>query len=133
MNKISFFLLASLFLFSNSCARRDVVLKEEFSAPEKTYKLWVETAEKGDIPNNIRCVTEASKKMMDAQLKHMNEFMRRMTANLKVFKTYTISEIKIKEDRAVILLKGPTSDTVVVPFSKEADGWKVDLIAMFSL
>lgn len=119
-------------LVLNSCAEKEVRSLEEFSTPEKTYRLWLETAEKGDIPGNMRCITEASKRTMDPQLRQMDEFMSRMTANVKMFKTYTIAEQKSKEDRAVVVLKGQKGDIMVVPLRKEAEGWKIDLIALFS-
>lgn len=114
-----------------SCAKKDSAVRKEFSTPEKTYRFWLETAEKGDISNNMLSITEASKKIMDAQVRQMDEFMRRMNENIKIFKTYTLSEQKIKEDRAVILLKGSKGDIIVVPLHKEADGWKIDLMALF--
>ena len=114
-----------------SCAKEDIAVKEEFSAPEKTYRLWLETAEKGDIQNNNRCVTEASKRLVDGQMGQMEEFMRRMSANLVIFKTYTIMEQKSKKDKAVVILKGPKGDITAVPLTKEAEGWKIDLISLF--
>lgn len=118
-------------LMFNSCSKKEVTISEEFSTPEKTYRLWLETAEKGDIQNNNRCVTEASKRLVDGQMGQMEEFMKRMSANLVIFKTYTIMEQKSKEDKAVVILKGPKGDIIAVPLAKEADGWKIDLISLF--
>lgn len=125
-------LIAALcvFLF-NSCAKEEVKVAEEFSSPEKTYRFWMETAEKGDIPNNMRSITEASKRIMDSQLRDMDTFMRRLNENTKVFKTYTIMEQKSKDDKAVVVLKGQMGDLMVVPLKKEVDGWKVDLLSLF--
>lgn len=125
-------LIASLcvFLF-NSCAKEEVKVAEEFSSPERTYRFWMETAEKGDIPNNMRSITEASKRIMDSQLRDMDTFMRRLNENTKVFKTYTIMEQKSKDDKAVVVLKGQKGDLMVVPLKKEADGWKIDLLSLF--
>lgn len=114
-----------------SCSEKEVKVLEEFSTPEKTYRFWLETAEKGDIQSNNRCVTKASQKVVDSQMRQMDEFMSRMSANLKIFKTYTISEQRSKGDKAVVVLKGPKGEIIVVPLSKEAEGWKVDLISLF--
>jgi len=114
-----------------ACSGENSSVSEEFSTPEKTYRFWLEVTEKGDIANSIRCVSEDSKKMVDEQLTHMSDFMDRTAANLEVFKTYSIYDQKIKEDRAVVLLKGEKGDTIVVPLKREDDGWKVDLLAMF--
>lgn len=122
-----------LFVLSlNSCTKKEVKELEEFSAPEKTYRLWVETAEKGDVPGNMRCITEASKRIMEPQLRQMDEFMRRMTDNVRVFKTYTVSEQKSKEDRGVVVLKGKKGDIMVIPLKRELEGWKIDLISLLS-
>lgn len=127
---IAFWILAVLFML-NACTEREVRVLEEFSTPEKTYRFWLETAERKDIQNNSRCVTEASKRVVDSQMRQMDEFMRRMSDNLEVFKAYTISEQKIKDDKAVVILKGPKGDIMVVPLQKEAEGWKIDLISLF--
>lgn len=124
--------LAFFALVSSSCARKAVMELEEFSTPEKTYRLWIETADKGDIPNNIRCITDASKRTMDLQLRQMDVFMERMSANVKVFKTYSIAEQKMRGDRAVVVLKGKKGDITIVPFRKEDEGWKVDLVSLFT-
>lgn len=127
--RVLLFALCALFL--NSCAKEEVKVAEEFSSPEKAYRFWMETAEKGDIPNNMRSITEASKRIMDSQLGDMDTFMRRLNENTKVFKTYTISEQKSKDDKAVVVLKGQKGDLMVVPLKKEADGWKIDLMSLF--
>lgn len=127
-----FCLLIGVLAVLNSCAREKITPREEFSTPEKTYRLWLETAEKGDIQNNIRCVTDDSKKVVDSQIRQMDEFMSRMSANIKIFKTYTIAERRAKEDKAIVVLKGPGGEVIVVPLKKEAEGWKVDLISLFS-
>lgn len=124
------FVLVFVFMFS-SCSKKEIAVKEELSTPEKTYRLWLETAEKGDIQGNNRGVTEASKRLVDSQMGQMEEFMRRMSANIAIFKTYTILEQKSKEDKAVVILKGPKGDIMVVPLQREADGWKIDLISLF--
>lgn len=124
--------LVIAFLFvSGSCAKETIAVKEEFSTPEKTYRLWLETAEKGDIQSNSRCVTEASKRLVDSQMGQMEEFMKRMSANIIIFKTYTILEQKSKEDKAVVILKGPKGDIMAIPLMKEAEGWKINLISLF--
>lgn len=124
--------IITLFLLMlNSCSKKEVAISEEFSTPEKTYRLWLDTAEKGDIQSNNRCVTEASQRLVDSQMAQMEEFMKRMSANLAIFKTYTIMEQKSKEDKAVVILKSPKGDIIVVPLAKEAEGWKIDLISLF--
>ena len=127
---INFWVLVILFILT-SCTEKEVKVLEEFSTPEKTYRFWLETAEKGDIQSNNRCVTEASKRVVNSQMRQMDEFMSRLAANVAIFKAYTISEQKIKDDKAVVILKGPKGDVMVVPLSKEADGWKIDLISLF--
>lgn len=131
MKKRGLVLLGVLLLLS-SCSKEKVETREEFSTPEKTYRLWLGTAEKGDIDNNVRCVTEASKRLVDSQLRNMDEFMRRMSASVQMFKAYTIAEQRSKEDRAVVVLKGEKGDIIVVPLKREAEGWKIDLISLFS-
>lgn len=125
------FWIFSLLLILNSCSKKEVAMIEEFSTPEKTYRLWLETAERGDIQNNNRCITEASKRLVDSQLRQMDEFMRRMSANVTIFKSYSLSEQRSKEDKAVVILKGTKGDVIVVPLKKEAEGWKIDLISLF--
>lgn len=115
-----------------SCAKKELAVRKEFSTPENAYRFWLETAEKGDISNNMLSVTEASKKIMDAQVRQLDEFMRRMNENVRIFKTYTLAEHKVKGDKAIIMLKGPKGETILVPLKKEAEGWKVDLVALFS-
>jgi len=124
------FVLAFLFMCS-SCSKKGIAVNEEFSTPEKTYRIWLETAEKGDIQSNNRCVTDASKRLVDGQMGQVEEFMRRMSANIAIFKTSTILEQKSKEDKAVVILKGPKGDIMVIPLMKEAEGWKIDLISLF--
>lgn len=127
---INFWVLVILFILT-SCTEKEVKVLEEFSTPEKTYRFWLETAEKGDIQNNNRCVTEASKRLVNSQMRQMDEFMGRLAMNVAIFKTYTISEQRSKGDKAVVVLKGTKGEIIVVPLSKEAEGWKIDLISLF--
>lgn len=113
----------------SSCA--DKRAKEEFSTPIKTYRLWLDSAERGDIAASMDCITEASKKIMDSQLKQMDVFMSRMMSNVKIFKRYSVVEEETNRDRAVVVLQGPSGDRISVPFVKEPEGWKVDLMALF--
>lgn len=131
MIKMVFYISVILFTLT-SCSKKEVTPRDEFSTPGKTYRLWIETAEKGDIENSMRCVTEASKRIMDAQIRRMDEFMKRSNENIKIFKTYTIVEQKSREDKAVVVLRGKRNDIIVVPLKKEAEGWKIDLISLFS-
>ena len=131
MNLFKFIILMVFAAVLWSCSEKGKALKEEFSTPEKTYRFWLETAEKRDIRNNNRCITEASQRIVDSQMRQMDEFMSRMTANVMVFKTYTITEQRIKDDKAVIVLKEPKGDMIVVPLKKEDEGWKIDLISLF--
>lgn len=107
--------------------------EDRFSAPAKTYAVWVETAVKGDFVTNMECITRASMKFMDGQAKHRTEFMERMVEAAKIFNKYIVVDENIKGDKAVVVIREPESgDSVAVPFQYEDGGWKVDLIAMFS-
>lgn len=127
---INFWVLV-IFLILTSCTKKEVKVLEEFSTPEKTYRFWLETAEKGDIQSNNKCVTEASKRLVNSQMRQMDEFMSRLAANVAIFKTYTLTEQKNKGDKAVVILKSPKGDIIAVPLNKEAEGWKIDLISLF--
>lgn len=126
-----FLTLFSALMILVSCTREKVEIREEFSTPEKTYRIWLDTAGKGDISTNIKCVTEASKRIVDSQMKEMDVFMARLGPSVKLFRSYTIMESKTKEDKAVVVLKGKKGDLLVVPMKKEAEGWKIDLISLF--
>lgn len=115
-----------------ACSKEQAVVKEEFSTPEKSYRFWLNTAEKGDIPNNMRSITDDSKRIMDAQLGNMDVFMARLNENVRVFKAYTLAEQRLKEDKAIVVLKGAKGEVLVVPLKKEAEGWKIDLMSLFS-
>lgn len=123
-------ILMLMILVLSSCTKEAVEFKEELSTPAKTYKFWLEAGDKGDVEGSMKCLTEASKRIMDEQSRFMGEFMARLKDNLKVFKTYSIVEQKSKGDRGVVVLKGEKGDLMVIPFKKEADGWKVDLISL---
>lgn len=131
MKRNTNFWVLVIFFILTSCTEKEVKVLEEFSTPEKTYRFWLETAEKGDIHGNSRCVTEASKRLVDSQMRRMDDFMGRLATNVAIFKTYTISEQRSKGDKAVVVLKGPKGEIIVVPLSKEAEGWKIDLISLF--
>lgn len=113
------------------CTKKKVEPDPRLSTPLKTYGLWLKAAMQGDIVTSTLCITEESKKVMDLQAKNRDEFIRRLTTQAKLFNEYKITDTKTKEDKAIVLLTGPKGDTLVVPFKKEADGWKVDLLAMF--
>lgn len=132
-NKKVWILIVGMFIIMTAigCAKKKVEQDPRFSTPQKTYDFWLETALKGDVVTSSLCITEESKKVMDLQAKNRDVFIERLTTQAKLFKEYTITDTKIKEDRAVILLNGPKGDALVVPFKREADGWKVDLIGMF--
>ncbi len=121
----------AMFFLLNACMDRQGPVSERFSTPEKTYRFWMEASEKEDIPKSIECLTEPSKRIMEAQLRHMDVFMARMRANVGVFGTYTLVDQKIKGDKAVVLLKGQKGDIIPVPMEKEIDGWKIDMVALF--
>lgn len=122
-------LICVLLLFS-SCARK--VEDERYSSPRKTYSLWLEVSIKGDIAATMECLTKASQKFMDIQAKNRDLFIARMVEYSMVFERYEVSEEKIKGDKAVVVILEPDSKNVIaIPFQYE-DGWKVDLIAMFS-
>lgn len=114
-----------------SCSEKQVAVREEFSTPEKSYRFWLNTAENGDIPNNMKSITEASTRIMDSQLGNMDVFISRLNENVRVFKAYTLAEQRMKEDKAIVVLKGAKGEVLVVPLKKEAEGWKIDLISLF--
>lgn len=125
-------LLPFLFLVLISCAKEEVEVREEFSTPEKTYRAWLDASERGDMEMSMRCLTEPSRRLMEAQFGQMEEFKRRLNANMATFRIYSVTEQKIKKDQAVVLLKGPGGDLFAVPLRKEAEGWKVDMLSLFS-
>ena len=131
MNRLISSVILVAILFFVSCSEEKVEIKEQFSTPEKTYRLWIETAEREDIPANMACLTDASKRLMDKQLQQLDEFMRRLKMNVAIFKSYTVSDHKVKDDRAVVILKGPKEEVIAVPLMMEAEGWKIDMIALF--
>ena len=122
----------AMFFSLNACMDRQSPVSERFSTPEKTYRFWMEASEKEDIPKSMQCLTESSKRIMEAQLRQMDIFMARMRANVAIFGTYTLVDQKIKDDKAVVLLKGKNGDVIPVPMKKESDGWKIDMVALFS-
>lgn len=115
-------------LCMGGCSKESGV-DERFSSPQKTYRLWLKTTEEGDISGNLDCVTESSRALIDTQFRHMDSFIKGMTARAMVMKNYSVMEQRIDEEEAVMVLKGPKGDTFAIPFKKEADGWKVDLAA----
>lgn len=129
--KLEYFLGFALLFLLSACTNEQISVDERLSTPEKTYRLWFQASEKEDIPQSMEYLTAPSKRIMEAQLRDMDVLIARMRANIGVFRTYTIVEQKLKEDRAVILLKGQGGDIIPVPMKKEPDGWKVDLVALF--
>lgn len=118
-------------LLLSSCTGEKKV-DERFSTPKKTYALWLDTAVKGDIVANEECMTNASRRFMDQQAKFRDLFIQRMTQSAVVFMNYSISDEKIKEDKAIVVIREPKSGhAIAVPLQLEEGGWKVDLIAMF--
>lgn len=114
------------------CSEKAVKEDPRLSTPEKTYEQWLDTGAKGDIVASLDYVTEESKRLVDMQAKVRDIFVKRLTAHSNRLKEYKIIDAKVKEERAIILLKGPEGDTQVIPLKKDSEGWKVDLIAMFS-
>lgn len=115
-----------------ACKQKGENVPDGRSTPEKSYKSWIEAGVDGDLVKSMEYVTEASKKMMDQQVKERGEFMRRMTANVAVFKNYSIVDRKESGDKAMLLTESPDKKgRIAVPFVREQDGWKVDLIKMF--
>lgn len=128
LRHITLFCILTLVL---SCAKKEI--DERFSTPIKTYNHWLETSLKGDIVKNMECMTKASRKFMDSQAKMRDIFIQRMTASAEVFSKYKVSNEKIKDNRALVVIRDSDSgNAIAVPFLYEEDGWKVDLIAMFS-
>lgn len=115
-----------------ACKQKGVDIRDELSSPEKTYKLWIEAGMDGDLAKSMEYITDASKKMMDQQVKERSEFMGRMTANAAIFKTYSIADRKESGNKALLLTESPDKKgRIAVPFVREQDGWKVDLLKMF--
>lgn len=86
----------------------------------------------GDLVKSMECVTVASKRMMDQLVQGREEFMKRMVSSAAIFKHYSVLDKKISGSKAVIITESPDKKgRIAVPFLKEADGWKVDLVAMF--
>lgn len=129
----SMLLIACFIGLMIGCAKEEVKEDPRFSTPENAYKIWIDAGIKGDLVASLECVTEESKKFVDLQAKQRDIFLQRMVENSKIFKEYSIIDSKVKENRAVLLTKGPDGNTIVVPFRRDAGGWKVDLIAMFSM
>lgn len=100
--------------------------------PEKTYNFWIETAINKDLETSLLCITAESKQTVNFQGAAREVFLERLYGQAKFFKEYRVADISYKEDRAIILLKGPKDNSMVVPFKKEAEGWKVDMLAMFN-
>lgn len=133
MIKRFFFCLAGLMVFAVGCGEKKTEIDPRFSSPEKAYNIWIDAGVKGDLVTSLECITEESKKFVDIQAKQRDIFLQKMVENSKVFKEYSIIDSKVKENRAVLLTKGPDGNTIVIPFKRDAEGWKVDLIAMFSM
>lgn len=119
-------------LFANSCGEKKRG-EERFATPGKTYAVWVETAVTGDFATNIECVTKASRRFMDNQVKHRAVFMERMMQSAAIYSNYSVTAENIKGGKAVVVIRDPESGaSIAVPFLYEEGGWKADLIAMFS-
>lgn len=115
------------------CKGKTVKMDPRLSSPIKTYELWLDAAVKGDVAASLVCVTDASKEFV-GKVKNRDVFLERLTYSAKIFRdSYSIVDTKIKDEGAIILLKGANGDTIAVPFKKDGEGWKVDLIAMFSM
>lgn len=126
---VGLLLIVSLF----ACSDKEHGEDPRLSTPENAYNLWLESSIKGDIATSLHCLTEESVKLMDLQADRRATFMDRLELQAKFFKGLKISDTKYKGEKAVIFLKGPQGDTIVVPFKKDVEGWKVDLIAMFNM
>lgn len=110
----------------------EVKVNEQFSTPSKTYYYWLEASMRVDIQDVMSCISEKSKNIMNSQLKNMDVFVSRLKMNTELFKTYSVSEEKINGDKAVVILKDEKGGVFVVPLKMEADGWKIDLLSLFS-
>lgn len=121
-------MIVLLLLFALSACTKDDM---RFSTPEKTYRLWFETALRGDISGNMECISESSRRMMDTQMNQMDQFAARLNANMQTFKSYSVTDQKMKGDRAVVLLKDADGDIIAIPLMRENDAWKIDLVAFF--
>lgn len=114
-----------------SCGRSEVRIREEFSSPEKTYKVWIDAGVEGDIARALECVSTASKRFME-QIQDREVFVKRMVSSSAAFKSFSVVDTKVSGDKAIILIESPDKNgRISIPFIKEADGWKVDMVAMF--
>ena len=133
-NRRKIILALSFFIFFLAgCAEKNVEEDPRLSSPKATYDLWLDASLRGDLPASLDFVTKESKKFVDLQAKNRDVFMQRLIKNAKEFKKFEIVDTKIKKDRAVVLTRGPKGATIAVPFKKDPDGWKVDLLAMFTM
>lgn len=126
----AFLLILLIFFAISSCNKK--AEDARFSAPGKSYAVWLKTAVEGDYAANIECVTKASVKFMDSQAKFRMVFMERMTQAAQGYSNFSVTSEKIKGDKAVVIITDPESgNSIAIPFQYEDGGWKVDLIAMF--
>ena len=124
-------LILLLAVMASSCAKKDI--DERFSSPKKTYALWLTASIEGDVANSMECMTRASQKFMDIQTRMRDLFIERMVSSAKIFSNYSVSEERIKGNKAVVLIRELKSGhSIAVPLMYEDGGWKVDLISMFS-
>lgn len=128
-----FSLTICLFLaLAAGCGDKGRPVREELSSPKKAYLYWIKAGAEGDFIKSTDCISEASLRMMDQMAKQRDQFMRSMTANAAVFKTYSILDERISGDKAVVLTESPDKKArVAVPFALEGKEWKVDLVKMF--
>lgn len=125
-------LILMCIFFMLSCGKKGAAVRDEFSSPEKTYIIWIEAGMKGDLAKSMECLTEASKVMMDQQARNRDEFMRRMVTSSASFANFSVIEKRTSDDKSIIVIEAPDKKgRVAIPFLKEGDGWKVNLVAMF--
>ncbi len=132
MMRVQSVLVLLCIFFMLSCEKKGAAVRDEFSSPEKTYSIWIEAGKKGDLVMAMECITEASKRMMDQQARNRDEFMRRMVTSSATFANFSVIDKRASDEKAIIVIESPDKKgRVGIPFFKEADGWKVDLVAMF--
>ena len=123
--------LLAVFLIP-ACGSNEKKVRPEFSTPEAAYEYWLNAGVDGDLNRSTECLSEASKRMMEQMAKNRDEFMKRMVAGAKIFKTFSIADKRISDDKALILIESPDKkQKVPIPLVREKGEWKVDLVKMF--
>jgi len=127
-------IMLSISIVSSCKKEKGAELDPRFSTPEKTYQLWIESGSKGDLALSNLCITKESKKFIDAGIKNGRISPKQFMLIFNSFKEYKIQEVKFQGNMAILILLGPKGQTPPpAKLKKEEDGWKVDMLATFSM